>query len=546
MPKDEHITYLVQAYKKSRHINDQKLCLHYFLGNNKTRTMRFLATLAGLSTFILPFAFLPEIDAIIADYVQCPGLASNPIVLKGKRFFDSLSGSYFAIKGIAYYPRPNDGDLVESNSVDFFTDEYMDLWMADIEYMKQLGVNTIRIYAVDPSKNHDAFMCELKNAGIYVIIGLLADCEGCGIGPDEAPSCYPDSLKERGQFIINELSKYSNTLAFDAGNEVTLYARDGRIELNAACQKKFIRDMRSYINTCSNVTSTILPRKVPIGMANWDFERDLQTLYFNCESADPLEKPEWYGINVYQHCDPAAVTADDLTGWIQLRDDFIRYNLPVPVVVSEFGCRERFPTIGEFEAQRNWLQIGALYSAAYQEVFAGGVVFEYSAEKFIVDQSDQGKPWPYFEFMKLQYGVGYYSPVDCDHVTIPCVYNPYPEFLLLAEAFDAVDVSSIPGSQDYLPVFGSTPSCPDGLPPMSNFIWPVDDSPGLQCYVIPTNAPTSSPTPAAENPTGGGSSPSTSGNPDGGESASDSQMGHFWICLSRVAMTVGTLFLLML
>lgn len=518
---------------------------------------RFRFFLLTVITFVV-VVLLPGTDGLQADFVQCPGITPNPIVLKGKRFFDTLVGDYFPVKGIAYYPRPNDGPLMESNSVDFFTDEYTDLWMKDIEYMKELGVNTVRIYAVDPSKNHDAFMCELQKAGIYAIIGLLADCEGCGIGPDEAPSCYPASLKERGQFIINEFSKYANTLAFEAGNEVTLYARDGQIELNAACQKKFIRDMRSYVNTCSEVPLTVLPRKVPIGMANWDFERDLQTYYFNCQTADPLEKPEWYGINAYQHCDPAAVTEEDLVGWIQLRDDFTRYNLPVPVVVSEFGCRERFPTIGEFEAQRTWLQIGALYSEEYQEVFAGGVVFEYSAEKFIVDQSDQLKPWPYYEFMKLQYGVGYYSPVDCDHVTTPCVYNPYPEFMLLSEAFDVVDVSNIPGSQDYLAIYGVTPTCPDGLPPISDFVWPVDDSPDLPCYMIPTNAPTLQPTPAADNPNtggggggggndggggGGGAAPSPSENPDDGESAAAAAAADLVRIGCIVASIIGSLLL---
>jgi hypothetical protein len=77
--------------------------------------------------------------------------------------------------------------------------------------------------------------------------------------------------------------------------------------------------------------------------------------------------------------------------------------------VAQFGCRERFPAIGDFEAQRTCLQVDALYNEEYQQVFAGGVVFEYSAEKRrIANITNQNYPWPYYGFMKLQYGVGYY------------------------------------------------------------------------------------------------------------------------------------------
>ena len=429
-----------------------------------------------------------------AKYVQCPTVNLDPVIQKGKRFFNSVTGEYFPIKGIAYYPRPNNGSLATSNSVDFFTDEFQDLWQADIASLQQLGVNTIRIYAVDPSKNHDNFMCALQEAGIYIIVGLLADCEDCGIGPNEAPSCYPNSLKQRGQWIINEFSKYSNMLLFCAGNEVTLYARDEQPEINAACQKKFIRDMRSYVDTCSAITSSILPRKVPIGMANWDYQRVNQALYFNCRTDpnDSLETSEWYGLNTYVDCDTNATSIDQLTGWIALRQNFEDLNLAVPVVISEFGCRERFPTIGQFEAQRTWLQVDALYTSAYVEQFAGGAVFEYSAEKQVVDTSTQGAPWPYYEFMKAQYGVGYYSPVTCDHLTTPCEYVPYPEFDLLQAKLKAVDTSYAPNLDAYVPT-GEIPTCPSGYPPLSDFVWPVDNETDLPCSLVPTNLPTLQP-----------------------------------------------------
>lgn len=433
-------------------------------------------------------------------YVVCPTVNLDPVILKGKQFFHSITGEYFPVKGVAYYPRPNTGDLSLTNSVDFFTEDFRDLWQADIEHFKTLGVNTIRIYAVDPSQNHDAFMCALQEAGIYVMVGLLADCENCGIGPNAAPSCYPPSLKERGEYIINEFSKYPNTLVFSAGNEVTLYAQGFRSELNAPCQKKFLRDMRSYVQTCSADPLSILPRQVPIGMVNWDRERELQTLYFNCRTDpnDAFETPEWYGLNAYLHCDPAATSIEQLGGWNTLRDNFRSYNIPVPVIVSEYGCREPgFPSLNGFEAQRTWLQVDALYSSSFVDEFAGGIAFEFSAEKQVVDSStDQGEPWPYNGFMKMNYGMGYYTPVDCDHITTPCEYVRYPEFDLLRTKLAQVSGQSLVANMDsYNPSLGPPPVCPVGLlAPIADFEWPADDEPDLPCYQIATDRPTMSPT----------------------------------------------------
>jgi 1,3-beta-glucanosyltransferase GAS5 len=455
-----------------------------------------LAAVTAVFFHFVPFVFANDPFPVV-KYVQCENstISNHPVILKGKRFYDSLTGRYFPIKGIAYYPRPNDGSLSVSNSVDFFTDEYRFLWEADLEHMIRLGVNTIRIYAVDPSRNHDAFMCALQRAGIYVMLELLADCEGCNIGPDVAPSCYPLSLKTRGEWIINEFSKYANTLTFSAGNEVTLYSREwGKVEMNAPCQKKFLRDMRAYANTCSEVLNSILPRKVPIGLVNWDYARDTQALYFNCQtnSSDPLETAEWYGMNVYQHCNANDPT---LGGFPKFLEDFASYNLSVPVVIAEYGCREaNFPTMGDFQAQRTWLQVDAFYSEQYQNVIAGAVAYGYSAEKGYADTSPQGNPWPYFGFMKLNFGVGYYSPVTCDNLATPCTYTPYPEFEILREKLAAVDVSFVPNLDQASEEAGQIPQCPEGFSALWDFEWPTDEDPGQPCHVIETREPTAAPT----------------------------------------------------
>ena len=458
-----------------------------------------LATAAAVLFHMVPWVAANDPFPVI-KYVQCANstISNHPVILKGKRFYDSLTGQFFPIKGIAYYPRPNEGLLSTSDSVDFFTDEYRHLWEADIVHLQRLGVNTIRIYAVDPSRNHDAFMCALQRAGIYVMVELLAACVGCHIGPDYAPACYPEGLKTRGHWIINEFSKYANTLTFSAGNEVTLYsAMWQQVQINAPCQKKFLRDMRAYVDSCSGVLNSILPRKVPIGMVNWDFARTEQALYFNCQTdtSDPLETPEWYGMNVYLHCNANDPT---LGGFPQFLQDFEGYNLSVPVVIAEYGCRENnFPTMEGFEAQRTWLETEAFYTEAYQSVIAGAVAFEYSAEKWIIERAGPGNPWPYNGFMKLNYGVGYYSPVTCDHLNTTCTFNPYPEFELLRDKLAEVNVDFIPGLDEATVGVGQIPSCPQGFAAVGDFEWPADEEPGLPCPVVETREPTMAPTSAA-------------------------------------------------
>lgn len=98
---------------------------------------------------------------------------TNPIAIKGYKMFDAKTGDYFAVKGIDYYPRPNTGDQ-DANNLDFFTDDFYDVWKDDIQYLAAAGANAVRLYAVDPSQSHDLFMCALRSHGMYALIDLAS------------------------------------------------------------------------------------------------------------------------------------------------------------------------------------------------------------------------------------------------------------------------------------------------------------------------------------------------------------------------------------
>ena len=428
-------------------------------------------------------AFFLLFPSVFSQLPWCPNADLNalgPATIHGNQFFDNTTGQYHPIIGINYYPRPNSGPLI-ANNIDFFTEAYRPLWERDLVRFQELGINTIRIFAVDGSQNHDAFACALRRLGIRLIIGLSASCLDCSLTIEAAPACYPAALKQRGQQIVAEFGRYDNVLAFSVSNEIGLQLL-GTPEVNAPCAKQFIKDMRMFMAGCGAGM-----RQVPVGLAVADRDREPNALYYACEEeGDPdasMATAEWYGINAYQHCD---ATADPIRGFVNLRRDFEDFDLRVPVVLTEFGCiNESFPEEDGFEAQRDFRQVSVLFSEEYSRYFAGGCVFEYSNE-----DRKTPSPWPYTEFFRQgNFGVGYFSPEDCDDIDVPCTYIPFPQYSSLVEAYDAVDVSYVPNLQQIdtslSSVPGQTPECPVQFAPLQSFDWPSENVADFPCPIAP-------------------------------------------------------------
>ncbi|TYZ66239.1 hypothetical protein PybrP1_001770 [[Pythium] brassicae (nom. inval.)] len=420
-----------------------------------------LATAAALTAF-----------ALAPDVAQS---YTNPITIKGYKMFDAKTGAYFAAKGIDYYPRPNTGKL-DANNIDFFTDDYYDIWSKDIEYLAGAGANAVRLYAVDPTKSHDMFMCALRSYGMYALVDLGASCEGCAISNDKYPACYPPSLKARGEHIILAFAKYDNVLGFSAGNEVNHVVTDASI--NAPCQKKFIRDMRKFLDGCSKTI-----RSVPVGVVLADHQREENARYYNCRTdpADKFENAEWYGLNAYQHCNAKATKMNEAGGFTKMATDFVDFKMSIPVMLTEFGClNKEFPTVDGYEAQRTWLQAGWLFSPEMRAVFSGGFTFEFSTENA---NSKADSPYPFTKYGPQNYGLGYYQPATCDHSTTPCVFTPMPNYKSLAAQYNATTTAGEPTMTAFTPDSSrtATPACPTGFSKLSESTWAVDTLSSIAC-----------------------------------------------------------------
>ena len=184
----------------------------------------------------------------------------------------------------------------------------------DIAEFKKLGINTVRVYTVDNTMNHDACMSALADAGIYLVLDV--NTPKYSLNRADPSSSYNDVYLQNVFATIDAFAKYDNTLAFFSGNEVI---NDAGSTQAAPYVKAVTRDMRQYIGTRGY-------RKIPVGYSAADVSENRKEMaeYMNCGSDD--ERSDFFAFNDYSWCDPSSFTT---SGWDQKVKNFTDYSIPL-------------------------------------------------------------------------------------------------------------------------------------------------------------------------------------------------------------------------
>ena len=250
---------------------------------------------------------------------------------------------------------------------------------------EDLGINTIRIYTIDNSENHDEGMKILDDAGIY--LALDANTPAYSLNRENETTLhqsYNDVYLQSVFATIDQFADYNNLLLFFSGNEVI----NAKNNTNAAPYIKAVtRDMKQYI-------SNRHARKIPVGYSAADVAEviEQQALYFDCGTDD--ERADFFAFNDYSWCDKLdGLQTFEGAGWnrkVETYKDF-----PRPIFLSEHGCTE---------PKRQWGEVAALFSTKMSSVYSGGLAYEYTVEPNgfgIVDIKD-GKIQPNNDFKLLK------------------------------------------------------------------------------------------------------------------------------------------------
>jgi hypothetical protein len=184
----------------------------------------------------------------------------------------------------------------------------------DIPYFTQLGINTIRVYTIDNTANHDSCMAALAAAGIYLV--LDTDNSLYSLNRDDPAPSYNSVYLQSVFATIDSFANYTNTLAFLSGNEVINNASNTNV---APYVKATTRDMKQYIGSRGY-------RAIPCGYSAADVaaNQELMALYMNCGTDD--QRSDFYSINDYSWCDPSSFQT---SGWDTLVANYSGYGIPL-------------------------------------------------------------------------------------------------------------------------------------------------------------------------------------------------------------------------
>ncbi|EIN13413.1 glycoside hydrolase family 72 protein [Punctularia strigosozonata HHB-11173 SS5] len=298
--------------------------------------------------------------AVAAFAAFASGVNAISKISVGGRYLYDDSGNRFYIKGIAYQPQ---GEVIASSTNTFgepstFTDPLANATTCsrDVQFLTELGVNTIRAYSVNSSLNHDDCMSTFSNAGIYTIIDLSLPNNG---SIDRDSPSWATNLQDQYLRTIDAFSAYDNVLAYNVGNEVVINSNGTG---TAAFLKAAARDVKAYLK--SKGSSALVGYAAIDASADW---RQPLASYLACDPSDSNSGEtaiDLYGLNNYEWCGDSSFQSS----YAGTQGQFAGYN--VPAYFSEFGCLNG-------DSARPFTEVSALLSSQMSDVWSGGLAFSY-------------------------------------------------------------------------------------------------------------------------------------------------------------------------
>ncbi|AEO71742.1 6b521abe-38bd-4a16-8ac0-d49076d4659c [Thermothielavioides terrestris] len=286
--------------------------------------------------------------------------AVQPLEVKDQYFVNPKTGNRFQIVGVAYQPGGSAG-YDKAKGRDPLSDPT--ICLRDAALLQMLGVNTIRVYNVNPDVNHDECASIFNAAGMYMILDVNSPLVGESLTSDKPWESYYAAYLNRTFAVVEAFKNYPNTLAFFSGNEVI-----NNVETGATVppyMRAVTRDIKNYVKKHTS-------RPIPVGYSAADVRSILFDTYhyFQCAlegDDDNMSMGDIFALNSYSWCGDSNFHE---ASYDQLVSGFTGNS--VPIFFSEYGCNTPSPRV--------FTEVPTIYGPQMTGVFSGGLVYEYTEE----------------------------------------------------------------------------------------------------------------------------------------------------------------------
>ncbi|KAK3639170.1 hypothetical protein LTR22_017546 [Elasticomyces elasticus] len=290
-----------------------------------------------------------------------PVPASNSITTRGHAFW--RGDERFFVKGITYSPRNR--DLTQAGrgaAVDALSPENFSELQEDIAVVRDLGMNSIFIYYLDPTKDHSKAINWLEEQGIYVMVSIFTNLQVPPARPKNMSSFkahsdtwpqYSRVLVEENLRIVHEFASYPNLLGFVvSGHTVRSRANTGMAEVLRAA----VRDTKAFIQARGG-------RHIPVGLSANDIRELMMKMIKYFSAGSPAERADFHANECYSWAGPSNFW---MSGWSNMVE-VIEKTPRIPMLLAEYGANVRSPRV--------WDEVLCLYSPEMTGVYSGGFVY---------------------------------------------------------------------------------------------------------------------------------------------------------------------------
>jgi len=318
--------------------------------------------------------------------------AVQPLEVKGEYFVNPKTGNRFQVVGVAYQPGGSAG-YDKAAGRDPLSDP--DICLRDAALLQILGVNTIRVYNVNPDLNHDKCASIFNAAGMYMVLDVNSPLVGESLTSYHPWESYYAAYLNRTFAVVEAFKDYPNTLAFFSGNEVLNNEETGADV--PPYVRAVTRDIKNYVKKHAS-------RTIPVGYSAADVRDILFDTYnyFQCSldgDDDDMSKGDIFALNSYSWCGESNF---EKAKYNELVSGFKGNS--VPIFFSEYGCNTPSPRV--------FTEVGTIYGSQMTGVFSGGVVYEYTQEANnfgLVSMNKDGSAKLMADFLSLK---GQYGKLD--------------------------------------------------------------------------------------------------------------------------------------